>query len=84
MWPEVKAFFLCWISLKSVRGVLIYLSSFWYQMMDDGRPMPKSALSEELSGSDSVKHKSECHSPAYIKEPLLDSLIHRDGPPYQL
>lgn len=26
MWPEVKTFFLCWISLESVSGVLIYLS----------------------------------------------------------
>lgn len=52
--------------------------------MDDGQPMPKSAISEELSGSGSVKHKSECHSPAHIKGPRLDSLIHRVGPPYQL
>ena len=52
--------------------------------MDDGQPMQKPAISEELSGSDSVKHESECHSPAHIKGPLSDSLIQRDGPPYQL
>lgn len=53
-------------------------------VMDDGQPMQKSAISENLSASDSVKHKSECHSPAHIKGPLSVSLIQRDGPPYQL
>ncbi len=67
-----------------IRGINLPVCSLISKVMDDGWPMPKSAISEELSGSDSVKHKSECHSPAHIKGLLLDSLIRRDGPPYQL
>lgn len=66
------------------QGINLPVCSLISNVMDDGQPMLKSAILEELSGSDSVKHKSECHSPAYIKGPLLDSLIHRDGPPHQL
>lgn len=67
-----------------IGGINLPFCSLISNVMDDGQPMPKSAISEKLSGSDSVKHKSECHSPAHIKGPLLDSLTRRDGPPYHL
>lgn len=37
------------------------------KVMDDGRPMPKSAISEMPSASDVALHQSESHSPAHIK-----------------
>lgn len=67
-----------------ILGINLPVCRLISKVMDDGRPMPKSAISEKLSGSDSLRRKSECHSPAHIKGPLLDSLIRRDGPPYQL
>lgn len=41
------------------------------KVMDDGRPMPKSAISEMPSASDMALHQSESHSPAHIKEAPL-------------